>query len=69
MTKPDFQRYNKHYAYRTKLKDMQSYMELKIPAAPNLTKIRLDMSQPTQKLPLTQLQDKLLSFVFGPFSS
>jgi len=37
-----------HYAYGTELKDIKSYMKLKIPAAPNLTKTRLVMSQPTQ---------------------
>jgi hypothetical protein len=37
-----------HYAYGTELKDIKSYMKLKIPAAPNLIKTRLVMSQPTQ---------------------
>jgi hypothetical protein len=69
MTKPIVLRDSMHYAYGTELKDMQGYMNLKIPSAPNLTKIRLDMSQTTQKLPLTQLHDKLLSFVCVPFSS
>jgi hypothetical protein len=67
MTKPVFQRDNMHYAYGTELRDMQSYITLKIPAAPNLTKTRPAMSQPTQKLPLTQLHNKLLSFVYVAF--
>ena len=67
MTKPVFQRDNMHYAYGTELKDIKSYMKLKIPAAPNLTKTRLGMSQPTQKLPLTQLHNKLLSVVYVSF--
>jgi hypothetical protein len=69
MTTPVFQRNNTHYAYVTELKDMQSYMKLKIPATRNVTKTRLVTSQPTQKLSLTQLHDdKLLSVVYVSFS-
>jgi hypothetical protein len=65
MTKHVFQRDNMHYAYGTELKDMQSYMKLKIPAVRNVTKTRLGVSQPTQKLPLTKSHDKLFpSFMF-----
>jgi hypothetical protein len=67
MTKPVFQRDNMHYAYGKELKDMQSYMKLKIPVAPNLTKTRLDMSQPTQNLPLAQLHYTLLFVIYVPF--
>jgi hypothetical protein len=67
MAKPVFQRDNMHYANGTELKDRQNYMKLKIPAALNLTKTRLVMSQPTQKHPLTQLHDKLLSVVYVSF--
>jgi len=67
MTKSVFQRDNLQYAYGTQLKDIKYYMKLKIPAAPNLTKTRLGMSQPTQKLPLTQLHDKLLFNVYVSF--
>jgi len=50
-----YQRDNMHYAYGTDLNHTQSYMKLKIPAA--------RMSQPTQKISLTQLHDKLLPIV------
>jgi hypothetical protein len=67
MNKHVFQRDNLHYAYGTELKNMQSYIKLKIPAAPNLKKTRHGMSQTTQKLPLTQLHDKLLFNVYVSF--
>jgi len=67
MTKPVFQRDNMYYAYGTELKDMQSYIKIKIAAAPNLTKTRLVMPQLTQKLPLAQLHDKLFSVVYVSF--
>jgi hypothetical protein len=56
-----------HYVYGTDLKDTQSYIKLQIPAAHNVTKTPLGMSQKTQKLPLTQLKDKLLSVVYISF--
>ena len=63
-----FQRDNTHCSFGTELKDMQTYMKLKIPAARNVNKTRLVMSQPTQKLSLTQLHDdKLLSVVYVSF--
>jgi hypothetical protein len=58
-----------HLDYGTDLNDMQSYMKLKIPAGRNVTETRLIMSQPTQKLSLTRLYNKLHSvfYVFFPF--
>ena len=53
-----------HLDYGRDLNDMQSYMKLKIPAARNVSKTRLVVSQPTQKLSLTQLHDKLHSLIF-----
>jgi hypothetical protein len=64
MTKPVFQRDNMHNANGTVFKDMEGYIRLKIPAASNLAKSRLVMTQPTHKLPLTQLHDKLRSVVY-----
>ena len=45
---------------------MQTYMKLKIPTAPKVTKSRLGLSQPTQKLSLTQLRDKLHPVLYVP---
>jgi hypothetical protein len=42
-------------------------MKLKIAAARNITKTQLGISQPTQKLSLTQIHDKLLSVVYVSF--